>query len=78
MSILYGGIIFLRQDASLLFKFAVFLLIVNYTLSYFILWGRAFAELFTKYRLVAAVTPFLQRLSFYAVESDHLNNATEP
>ena len=72
MSILYGGIIFLREDASLLFKVAIFLLIAYYTLSFFLLWGRAFAELFTQYRIVAAVAPWIKRISFYARESDHL------
>ena len=72
MSILYGGIIFLREDASLLFKVAIFVLIAYYMLSFVVLWTRAFAELFTKYRLVKALTPWLRRLSTYAKASDHI------
>ena len=77
MSILYGGIIFLREDAGLLFKFTIFLLIAYYMMSFFILWARALAELFTKYRLVQGIVPLLKRLSFYSAESDHIDPAAQ-
>ena len=72
MAILYGGIVFLRADASLLLKVAVFVLIALFTLSFFLLWARALAEVFSKYRLVAAAIPHLRRLSYFSGESDHV------
>ena len=67
----------MREDAGLLFKLAIFLLIAYYMMSFCILWARAFAELFTKYRLVKAIAPLLRRMSFYSDESDHIDSAVQ-